>query len=107
MKMRDAIPEMTGRAMGLLLVQDAGGDIRGVITDGDLRRHMTDPAILERRADEIMTRQPRQIASDRLLAEAAQVFEKQGISALLVTEGDGGHVVGLLRLADLLKHGIL
>ena len=76
MKMRDAIPEMTGRAMGLLLVQDAGGDIRGVITDGDLRRHMTDPAILERRADEIMTRQPRQIASDRLLAEAAQALSE-------------------------------
>jgi arabinose-5-phosphate isomerase len=104
--MREAIPEMTGRAMGLLLVVDDEGRTEGIITDGDLRRHMTDPLILDRKAHEIMTRNPRRIASDRLLAEAAQIFEKHAITSLLVTDSDG-RVVGLLRLADLLKHGVL
>ncbi|MFO1121619.1 MAG: KpsF/GutQ family sugar-phosphate isomerase [Hyphomicrobiales bacterium] len=104
--MRAAIPEMTSRAMGLLLVVDDEGRTEGIITDGDLRRHMTDPQILDRKAHEIMTRNPRRIASDRLLAEAAQIFERHAITSLLVTDSDG-RVVGLLRLADLLKHGVL
>jgi arabinose-5-phosphate isomerase len=67
---------------------------------------MTDPGILERKAGEIMTRNPRDIASDRLLAEAAQIMETQAITSLLVTNPQG-QVIGLLRLSDLLKHGVL
>jgi arabinose-5-phosphate isomerase len=104
--MRAAIPEMTSKAMGLLLVVGGSGEIEGIITDGDLRRHMTDPGILERKAGEIMTRNPRRIASDRLLAEAAQILETHAITSLLVTNAQG-QVIGLLRLSDLLKHGVL
>ncbi|MCB1377016.1 MAG: KpsF/GutQ family sugar-phosphate isomerase [Alphaproteobacteria bacterium] len=106
LRMRDAIVEMTGRAMGVLLVTAADGQLEGVITDGDLRRHMTDPGILDRTTGEIMTRHPRSIAGDRLLAEAALIFERHSITALAVTDGNG-RLAGLLRLADLLKHGVL
>jgi arabinose-5-phosphate isomerase len=106
LRMRAAIPVMTERAMGLLVVTEADGRLAGVITDGDLRRHMTDPDILERTAGEIMTRNPRTIGGARLLAEAAQILEKNRISSLFVTDADG-KLVGLLRLADLLKHGVL
>lgn len=106
LKMRDAIPEMTSKAMGLLVITDAQGMLLGVITDGDLRRHMIDPNILDRTTAEIMTRHPRRIGGDRLLAEAARVFEDHRITALFVT-GEDGKLAGVLRLADLLKQGIL
>lgn len=106
LRMRDAIPEMTSKAMGLLVITDGAGHLLGVITDGDLRRHMTDPNILDRATAEIMTRNPRRIGGDRLLAEAARVFEDHRITALFVT-GSDGKLMGLLRLADLLKQGIL
>jgi arabinose-5-phosphate isomerase len=104
--MREAIPEMTSKAMGLLLVVGGSGEVEGIITDGDLRRHMTEPGILERKAGDVMTRNPRRIASDRLLAEAAQILETHAITSLLVTNAQG-QVIGLLRLSDLLKHGVL
>ena len=106
LRMRAAIPVMTERAMGLLVVTEADGRLAGVITDGDLRRHMTDPDILERTAGEIMTRNPRTIGGDRLLAEAARMFQVHNITALFITDNNGC-LKGLLRLADLLKSGVL
>lgn len=100
----EALVEMTRKNLGMTAVVDADGQLEGVFTDGDLRRALDDEAVDLRGAtvDELMTRGPKTIGSDKLAVEAAQLMEKHQINALLVTDPNG-QVVGALNIHDLLR----
>ncbi|MBE3100474.1 MAG: KpsF/GutQ family sugar-phosphate isomerase [Planctomycetes bacterium] len=100
-QMRDVIYEMSRKGLGMTCVVDAEGGLAGVITDGDLRRHMAAaPDILARRAGDVMTRGPMTIGSLVLAVEALNVMEKRKITSLPVV-APGGRVLGVLHLHDL------
>jgi arabinose-5-phosphate isomerase len=100
--MTDAIREMSAKGFGCVLVVDAGGALAGIITDGDLRRHMG-PDLTARTVDEVMTRGPRTVPPDMLLAEALKIVETRKITSLIVS--DGARPVGLVHVMDLLRIG--
>ncbi len=101
-----ALLRMTEKRFGCLGVTDAAGRLAGIITDGDLRRHMG-PELLARRVDEIMTRDPQTIAPDALAAEALHAMNarKRPITALFVVD-PAGRPVGILHIHDLLRAGV-
>ncbi len=99
--MRDVIYEMSSKGLGVTCVVDAGARLLGIITDGDLRRHMIDkPNILEMRAADVMTRRPVTIESTLLAPQALLLMEQRKITALAVVGGDG-KIQGVLHLHDL------
>ncbi len=98
--MRDVIYEMSSKGLGMTCVVDDTGALLGLITDGDLRRHMDRSAnILELTALDVMTRQPVVVAPDALAAEALHIMEQRKITALVVVEGR--RVAGVVHLHDL------
>ena len=99
-KMADAIVEMTAKGFGCVGVFDDSGALVGIITDGDLRRHLRSHLIVDTPVEEVMTRSPRTIAPDALVAEALELISRK-ISALLVVEA--GEVVGIIHFHDLLR----
>jgi arabinose-5-phosphate isomerase len=101
--MQQAILEISAKTYGCVGIVDAAGDLAGIITDGDLRRHMGDD-LLHRRAVDVMTAKPRTIRPGALAAEALHVMNEKSITSLLVIED--GKPVGIVRLHDCLKAGV-
>jgi arabinose-5-phosphate isomerase len=101
-KMADAIVEMSSKGFGCVGVFDDSDALVGIITDGDLRRHLKSNMIVDTPVEAVMTRSPRTIAPDALVAEALDVISRK-ISALLVVED--GQVVGIVHFHDLLRVG--
>ena len=101
--MAEAIVVMTEKALGCLGVVDAGGMLRGIITDGDLRRHMGD-GLLARCAADIMTPGPKTVAPDLLASAALELINASSITALFVVED--GRPVGVIHIHDLLRAGV-
>ncbi len=106
--LREAILEMTSKKLGMTTVTEADGRLRGVITDGDLRR------FLERgidwtssRAGDVASKNPKTITPDDLAARGVQIMERHSITALIVVGGENQEVVGVLHLHDLLKSGVV
>ena len=97
-----AIVEMTSKGFGCVGVFTPQGKLAGLITDGDLRRHIRSQGGLETPVEQVMTRAPRVIAPDALVAEALEALSHK-ISNLLVV--DAGEVVGIVHFHDLLRHG--
>jgi arabinose-5-phosphate isomerase len=81
----------------------ADGQLVGVITDGDLRRHMD--GLLEKRADEVMTEKPSTVSSTSLAEEALATMNARKITTLFVSEGDTG-VNGIIHIHDCLRAGV-
>ena len=100
-KMADAIVEMSSKGFGCVAAFSAGRLV-GIVTDGDLRRHIKAGRSLETPVAEVMTRRPRTIAPDALVAEALERISHK-ISALLVVEAD--QVVGIVHFHDLMRIG--
>src|SRR5262249_37483932 len=99
--MRDVIYEMSSKALGMTCVTDPSGCLVGIITDGDLRRHMiAKPNILEMRAGDLMTKRPIVIDPSTLAAQALLIMEQRKITSLVVTDQDL-KVLGVLHLHDL------
>jgi arabinose-5-phosphate isomerase len=98
--MKDVIYEMSRKGLGMTCVVDDGGRLAGIITDGDLRRHMGEPGILERRADAVMTRSPVTIARNVLAVEALRLMEQRKITALVVVDAER-RLEGVVHLHDL------
>jgi arabinose-5-phosphate isomerase len=98
--MRAAVAEMTRKKLGMTCVVDADGRLAGIITDGDLRRHMAAfPDFLDRPAREVMTVGAVTIPGHMLAVEALKILEDRKISSLIVAED--GRVIGVLHLHDL------
>ena len=98
-----ALLVMSEKRFGAAGVLDPSGHLIGLITDGDLRRHMD--GLLDHRADEVMTRAPLTIGPSALAAEALKVMNERRITVLFVVEG--GLPVGILHVHDLLRAGII
>jgi arabinose-5-phosphate isomerase len=97
-----AIVEMTSKGFGCVGVFEPSGALAGLITDGDLRRHLRRNFGLEAPVESVMTQHPRVIGPDALVAEALEVISHK-ISNLLVVES--GEVVGIVHFHDLLRLG--
>jgi arabinose-5-phosphate isomerase len=102
-RMSDAIVEMSAKGFGCVAVVDGNGKLAGVITDGDLRRHMRKD-LLEASVDTIMTASPKTVRPDQLASEALQILNSLKITALIVV--DAGHPVGIVHFHDLLRAGV-
>ncbi len=95
---------MTAMAFGCAGVVDDGGALIGIITDGDLRRHMA-ADLLEKSALEVMTRNPVTLPSTALAAEALGIMNAKSITSLFAV--DAGQPVGILHVHDCLRAGIM
>ena len=102
-RMSDAVLSMTAKHFGCVGVLDENGSLQGVITDGDLRRHMSD-ALLGKTAREVMTSNPATIRPAALGAEALSLMNERSITSLFVMED--GRPVGILHIHDCLRAGI-
>ena len=103
-----AIVEMTAKGIGMTCIVDAGGKLLGIFTDGDLRRTLEKHDMIRNlRVGDVMTRNPRSIAPERLAAEAAQILEKQSLGGRLVVLAPDGRLVGALTFHDLLAAGVV
>ncbi|MBM2803565.1 MAG: KpsF/GutQ family sugar-phosphate isomerase, partial [Deltaproteobacteria bacterium] len=104
---RDALFEITSKRLGVTGVADSKGKLVGVITDGDLRRGLESKGqILQLKAKDIMTRNPKTIAVETLATEAMSVMERFSITALFVLENGSKKPLGVIHLHDLVKAGI-
>jgi arabinose-5-phosphate isomerase len=107
--MKDAVFEITSKRLGVTAVCNTEGHLVGVITDGDLRRAIEKFSdLFNRKASEVMTRNPKWIEKDALAAKAVQRMEEYSITSLFVFDKAGDKVpVGIIHLHDLLKAGVV
>jgi arabinose-5-phosphate isomerase len=99
--MRDVVYEISSKGLGMTIVDDEAGCVAGIITDGDLRRHMSAvPSLLELAAADVMTRGPVTIPPGLLAVEALKILEQRKITSLIVA-GDDRRALGVLHLHDL------
>ena len=107
-KMSDALVEMSSKGFGCVCIVDHGGEIAGIITDGDLRRHMgLGPDLMTARVDLVMTRNPRTIAPGMLASEIMRESvdsSKPAVMVLIVAEGN--KPVGIVHVHDVLRAGV-
>jgi arabinose-5-phosphate isomerase len=102
-RMSDALVEMSSKGFGCVGIVDARGAIVGIVTDGDLRRHMR-PDLMTALVDDVMTKNPKTISRDLLASEALEILNSSKITALIVT--DAGRPVGIVHLHDILRAGV-
>ncbi|HEY6734885.1 MAG TPA: KpsF/GutQ family sugar-phosphate isomerase [Roseiarcus sp.] len=101
-RMAEAIVEMSSKGFGCVAAFDDDGALVGIVTDGDLRHHLQSNFSLETPVAEVMTRTPRTISPDALVAEALEKISRKG-AALPVVEN--GAVVGIVHFHDLMRAG--
>ena len=102
--MRDAILVMTAKTFGCVGIADRGGKLVGVITDGDLRRHI-DGDLFAQAVDQVMTRAPKTIRPNALAAEALGRMKASKVTALFVVAES--KPLGILRIHDILRAGVV
>jgi len=108
-RMRDVIYEMSRKGLGMTCVVDGSGEpaaLLGIITDGDLRRHMEGTAdVLDLTAADVMTRHPVSVTRNTLAAEALNLMEQRKITSIVVVDKIDGdatkRVAGVVHLHDL------
>lgn len=101
--MAEAILVMTERRFGCVGLLDLDGRLDGIVTDGDLRRHMTN-GLLERPARDVMTRWPVTIRPNALAAEALGLMNAKAITTLFAVDQD--RPVGIIHIHDCLQAGV-
>ena len=102
--MQNVILTMSAKLLGCVGVISPDGKLIGIITDGDLRRNMSND-IMNKTAADIMTKNPKITDGDTLVAEALKIMNTtgKGITQLFVTEN--GFPVGIIHMHDCLKTG--
>ena len=106
-RVKQVLLAITRARAGCASVVNAKGQLAGIFTDGDLRRHLDSMHNLaERPIREVMTRNPKTIGADGLAAEALRVLREYKIDEVVVVDG-GRKPVGLLDVQDLLKAGFV
>lgn len=103
--MSDIILIMTQKTFGCCGIVDQNKRLIGIITDGDLRRHMGDK-LFAMKAEEVMTRAPKTIGAQALGAEALGRMNEKKITSLFVVN-EAGTVDGIVRMHDVLKAGVV
>jgi len=105
--LRDALFQLTGKRMGMTAIVDENERVKGIFTDGDLRR------VLERDGDfralsigSVMTHGPRTIGPDRLAVEAVELMERYRINQMLVVD-ENGKLIGALNMHDLFSKKVI
>jgi arabinose-5-phosphate isomerase len=99
--MADVIHEMSSKRLGMTCVAGPGGTLAGIVTDGDLRRHMTaNRDLLALTAGHVMTKTPATIRPECLAVDALRIMEERLITSLVVV-GDGDRIEGVVHLHDL------
>jgi len=101
--MDKALLTMTAKSFGCLGVVDDDGCLVGIVTDGDLRRHMT--KLLGARAGEVMTKKPKSVPPTTLASSALQLMNASRITSLFVV--DAGKPVGIVHVHDFLRAGLI
>ena len=104
-RMSDALVEMSSKGFGCVCIIDRNGDIAGIITDGDLRRHMR-PDLMTAMVDDVMTKNPRTIAPGMLATEVLDTINssKPAVTVLIVAEGR--KPIGIVHVHDVLRAGV-
>jgi arabinose-5-phosphate isomerase len=104
--MSEALLTISQKGFGVVGVIDQTGALAGIITDGDLRRHMQ--GLLEHTAAEVMTRDPRTIAPDQLAEKAVALMNARKITCLFVLDpAEGGRPAGFIQIHDCLRAGVV
>jgi arabinose-5-phosphate isomerase len=101
-RMSDAVVEMTAKGFGCVGITQ-GQKLIGIITDGDLRRHMRSD-LLDLQVETVMTKMPKTIRPDQLASEALEILNSLKITALFVVEA--GVPIGIVHMHDLLRAGV-
>lgn len=101
-KMSEAILEMSAKGFGCIGITDSNGRLVGIITDGDLRRHMRNN-LLDATVDDVMTRNPKTVRPDQLISETLDILNSLKVTALFAVEA--GKPVGVIHVHDLLRAG--
>ncbi|MBA2126793.1 KpsF/GutQ family sugar-phosphate isomerase [Hyphomicrobium methylovorum] len=101
--MAEALVSMTEKSFGCVGVLNRSKRLIGVITDGDLRRHMRGN-LLQAKVDDIMTAKPKTIRPEMLASAALELINSSSITALFVVQN--GKPVGLIHVHDLLRLGV-
>jgi arabinose-5-phosphate isomerase len=102
-RMSDALVVMTAKSLGCVLIVGTDQRLTGIITDGDLRRHMS-PNLLDLPVEEIMTREPKTVRPDQLASEALEILNASKKTQLIVAEQ--GKPIGVVHVHDLLRAGV-
>jgi arabinose-5-phosphate isomerase len=104
--MGDALLVMSQKGFGVVGVTGAGGRLAGIVTDGDLRRHMA--GLLDRTAAEVMTRAPQTVDPESVAEKAVALMKERKITCLFVLPTDGdGRPAGILNIHDCLRAGVV
>jgi arabinose-5-phosphate isomerase len=101
-KMSEAILTMSAKGFGCVGIVDTRGMLAGIITDGDLRRHMRNN-LLDAKVDDVMTREPKTVRPDQLISETLELINAMKVTALFAVEG--GKPTGIIHVHDLLRAG--
>jgi arabinose-5-phosphate isomerase len=101
--MSDALVVMTAKSVGCVIITGADGRLAGIITDGDLRRHMS-VKLIDLKVEAIMTRGPKTVSPDQLASEALELLNSSKKTQLVVV--DDGKPVGVVHVHDLLRAGV-
>ncbi len=99
-----AIPILSERKFGCLGVVDTNGIFIGMVTDGDLRRHLG-PDLTSRQVEDVMTKNPTTVHGDMLAAEVIEIINTKRITAVFVLD-ENQKPVGLIHIHDLLREGV-
>jgi arabinose-5-phosphate isomerase len=105
--MSDALVEMSSKGFGCVCIVDHSGEIAGIITDGDLRRHMMRHDLMSALVDDVMTKDPRTVAPGMLATEIMRESinsSKPAVTVLIVAEGR--KPVGIVHVHDVLRAGV-
>jgi arabinose-5-phosphate isomerase len=104
---REALLAMTGAKAGCVAVVEEDNTLLGIMTDGDLRRHLLEtPNLIEHTVDEVMTRNPKTLTQDMLALEILNIYEQYNIDDLIVVD-ENNHVIGAVDIQDMPKLKIL
>ncbi|HEY5653188.1 MAG TPA: KpsF/GutQ family sugar-phosphate isomerase [Pontiella sp.] len=104
---REALLAMTSAKSGCVAVVNENKTLAGIMTDGDLRRHLIEtPDLIEHPVDEVMTANPMTLTKDMLAVEILTIYEKHNIDDLIVVD-DVGRVIGAVDIQDMPKLKIL
>ncbi|MDB5621953.1 MAG: yrbH [Devosia sp.] len=103
MFMKDVVVIMSAKGFGVAVVQDEDGRIAGLITDGDMRRHVE--VLWDSRAKDLVSARPITVSPSLLASRALEIMTERGVTSLLVAD-EANNETGLIHIHDCLRAGL-